>query len=111
MGFRWFGLQIATQNPTGMFPMVTLLTSAVAITRTAFSLLASDWRSDPLRYTSAVAMRNTRKEICDHIGTHRDVPAPGTGTDSQAKKWILNGHSKFHGHSPDVATGKASRSW
>ncbi|KAL9360593.1 hypothetical protein Peur_048716 [Populus x canadensis] len=97
MGFRWFGLQIATQIPTGMFPMVTLPTSAVDITRIAFSLLASDWRSDSLRYTSAVALRNSR-----------DVPAPGTGTDSQAKTWILNGHSKFHGHSPAVATGEAA---
>jgi len=58
-----------------------------------------------------VGLAVNKKEICDHIGTHRDVPAPGTGTDSQAKTWILNGHSKFHGHSPAVATGEASKSW
>ncbi|KAF0910432.1 hypothetical protein E2562_002897 [Oryza meyeriana var. granulata] len=40
------------------------------------------------------------------IGCSPDVPAPDMGTNAQTMAWILDEYSKFHGHSPAVATGK-----
>ncbi|KAK8505633.1 hypothetical protein V6N13_073389 [Hibiscus sabdariffa] len=46
------------------------------------------------------------QKIHDLIGTHRDVPAPDMGTNSQTMAWILDEYSKFHSYSPAVVTGK-----
>ncbi|KAK4363518.1 hypothetical protein RND71_018759 [Anisodus tanguticus] len=45
-------------------------------------------------------------KIHDLIGINTDMPAPDMGTNAQTMAWILDEYSKFHGHSPAIATGK-----
>lgn len=64
---------------------------------------------DPTKLTKKELETLTRsftRKIDMALGTHRDVPAPDMGTDSQVMAWIVDEYGRKHGHTPAIVTGK-----
>jgi glutamate dehydrogenase/leucine dehydrogenase len=68
-------------------------------------------RVDPKKLSPGELERLTRaftRELAEHIGPHKDVPAPDVNTNGTIMHWIRHEYAQIVGHdTPAVITGKA----
>lgn len=89
--------------------LASLMTWKTALLNIPFGGAKGGVQIDPNSLSSAELNRVTRrytKSIQHLLGTHRDIPAPDLGTNSQTMAWIMDEYGQANGYNPAIVTGK-----
>tara|TARA_Y100000996_G_scaffold345569_1_gene283523 strand:- start:2504 stop:3766 length:1263 start_codon:yes stop_codon:yes gene_type:complete len=89
--------------------LASLMTWKTALLNIPFGGAKGGVQIDPNSLSTAELNRVTRrytKSIQHLLGTHRDIPAPDLGTNSQTMAWIMDEYGQSNGYNPAIVTGK-----
>jgi glutamate dehydrogenase (NAD(P)+) len=92
-----------------MVALSSLMTWKAGVLNLPFGGSFGGVKCDPQTLSARELEQLTRKlvdQVQDIIGPSRDVPGPDVNTTPQIMAWVMDQYSRFHGHSPAVATGK-----
>lgn len=89
--------------------LAALMTWKTAVVGVPFGGAKGGVTVDPRTLTTAELERLTRvftNMIDPVIGANEDIPAPDVNTSAQTMSWMMDEHSKRHGFTPAIVTGK-----
>ncbi len=89
--------------------LASLMTWKTAVVNLPYGGAKGGIQCDPASLSPIDLERLTRRftqRMQGFIGAHEDVPGPDMGTTPQVMAWLMDEHSKFHGYTPAIATGK-----
>ncbi|CAN5311533.1 glutamate dehydrogenase [soil metagenome] len=89
--------------------LAALMTWKTAVVGVPFGGAKGGITVDPRDLTIAELERLTRvftNMIDPVIGANEDIPAPDVNTNAQTMSWMMDEHSKRHGFTPAIVTGK-----
>ncbi|MEX2599492.1 MAG: Glu/Leu/Phe/Val dehydrogenase dimerization domain-containing protein [Dehalococcoidia bacterium] len=89
--------------------LASLMTWKTALVDIPFGGAKGGIQVDPRQLSQDELNRLTRRytmSIRHLLGTHRDIPAPDLGTNSQTMAWIMDAYGQIEGYQPAIVTGK-----